>query len=100
MTIIPANAGTYLVWADYVPGAGGFKFYQTAIVGWRLQQDGRDPEPITVASEECLKELALLPAILLPGGKVETYFGEQFATLKDWQDHLIEHHLPTLNADR
>ena len=99
MTIIPANAGTYLVSADYIAGERGFIFHQTVIVGWRLQHDGRDPEPITLASEEFLdSEPTVLPAILLPGGNVETYFGEQFATLEDWQNHLIEHQLPKLNA--
>jgi hypothetical protein len=99
MTIIPANAGTYLVSAVYIKPSykigGYFAFYKSAIVGWRVKGSRRlEPLRTNVARD---REEPFETAILLPDGNVETIFG--LKTLKDWQDDLIGLHLPILNAE-
>ena len=98
MTIIPANAGTYLVSAEYIRPSGKFGgrfvFHKSAIVGWRVK-DSRRLEPLT--TDIARDGETFETAILLPDGNVETIFG--LKTLKDWQNDLIELHLPILNAE-
>lgn len=102
MTIIPANAGTYLVSAEYIRPSGKFGgrfvFHKSAIVGWRVK-DSRRLEPLTTAivRDRDIDRETFETAILLPDGNVETIFG--LKTLKGWQNDLIGLHLPILNAE-